>query len=133
MMVMGPSSDIQIEGTLFLGGGPAGGGTAAVFFPTGYVSDVVFRNNTIDHLGPLQSSTFPGRSLVTQGTGSVERLLFADNLNRQAGPGGNEEQNQGEQILFETGAWSGACIVHEVAPDRLSIKVGWVLSAARPG
>ena len=90
LVIMGPSTDIRITGSLILGGGPAGGGVGAIFFPTGYVSDIVFRNNTIDHLGPLESSTFPGRSLVTQGTGSVERLLFADNLNRQAGPGGNE-------------------------------------------
>ena len=127
LVIMGPSTDIRITGSLILGGGPAGGGVGAIFFPTGYVSDIVFRNNTIDHLGPLESSTFPGRSLVTQGTGSVERLLFADNLNRQAGPGGNENQNQGEQILFETGAWSGTCNVHQVAADGLSVKVGWVM------
>jgi hypothetical protein len=127
LVIMGPSRDVRIEGSIFLGGGPAGGGVGALFIPTGYVSDVLFRNNTIDHLGPLEASTFPGRSLVTQGTGSVERLLFAGNLNRQAGPGGNENQNQGEQILFETGAWSGACNVHQVAADGLSVRVGWVL------
>lgn len=36
------------------------GGCCAIFFPTGYVSDVVIRNNTVDHLKPLDESSFPG-------------------------------------------------------------------------
>ena len=123
LMVDGPNHDIRIQNSVFLGTS----GVGAVFFSTGYTSDVSMINNTQDHLRPLAASSFPGRMLVTQGTGSVERLFFAENTNRQAGPGGLCTQNQGEQILFETGAWSGVCTVRHVSADGLSVTVQWLL------
>ena len=51
----------------------------------------------------------------------MERMLIAENLNRQAGPGGLCEHNMGEQILFETGAFRGAFSVASVSGRELHV------------
>ena len=51
----------------------------------------------------------------------MERMLIAENLNRQAGPGGLCDHNMGEQILFETGAFRGAFSVASVSGRELHV------------
>jgi len=92
----------------------------------GYTSDVVIVNNTVDHLRPLDQSSFPGRLLVVQAYVGVERMLVKDNLVRQAGPGGLCDHNMGEQLLFETASFRGAAEFRSVDPTGASVRVTWL-------
>ena len=118
LYISGPTQDVRVENSLFLGSG----GDCAIFFPTGYTSDVLIRNNTVDHLRPFNESTFPGRLVVVQSFVGAERLVIAGNVNRRAGPGALCDQNDGEQILFETASYSGAAVTAAAAGNRLSVR-----------
>ena len=127
LFIAGPSRDILVDGSTFLGSGEMNaGGCCAIFFPTGYTSDVVIVNNTVDHLRPLDQSSFPGRLLVAQAYTGVERMLVKDNLVKQAGPGGLCDHNMGEQLLFETDAFRGAAKLLSVDPTGASVTVEWL-------
>lgn len=61
------------------------------------------------------------RLVVVQAYVGMERMLIAENVNRQAGPGGLCDHNMGEQILFETAAFRGVFSVVSVSGRELHV------------
>ena len=65
------------------------------------ITNVVVEGNQLWHLNPPESSFFPGRLFVSQSY-VTRNVYIGGNTNHQAGPGVFCDQNQGEQVLFET-------------------------------
>lgn len=89
---------------------------------SGHVSDVVVEGNVFGHLHPPNASFFPGRFVVGQ-VYYQRHIYVGGNHNLQAGPGAYCDQNQGEQVLFETTGSDNTLRVVRVDPSGRTVTV----------